>query len=69
MARKRLRALSAIEVWRRPVGVPGEEWVRHAGRGIYRNGHQARRYTDQFQILLPFYSAAAKLRLIRLLSL
>ena len=54
MARKRLRALSAIEVWGRPVGVPGEEWAPHAARSIYRNGHQARRYTDQFQILLSW---------------
>jgi hypothetical protein len=54
LARKRLRALSAMTVWRRPVGVSGNEWAPHAARNVYRNGHHAIRRAEQFQIMLSF---------------
>lgn len=54
LARMRLRALSAMKVWRRPVGVSGKEWAPHTARSVFRNGHQAIRHADQFQIMLSF---------------
>ena len=64
LARKRFRALSAIKVWRRPVGVSGKEWTPHAARSVYRNGHQARRRADQFQIMLFFCSATSEIAIM-----